>query len=558
MASGTRLLTQQDFLDLFDRILPQSYVGPLKNPGPGYEVLQAYAAMMARLSLAINHLETGAFVLSSPGASFAVAPVTLQRSDNTNSILQSSTGPVTLNAPDSNGTQILGTLDGQFQPYSVGNYLVMSGSMHAVNNDTFVISSLPVATPVGTVVGIHNPFGVAELFEATWQEKQNNTVKVGTVLQTQYDGRQFQISQDVTFGMKFVQLSQNSSVTFSAPASSTGLQTVSGLSGLTADSVGRSLVIVSTSALSNQGTFPILSVAGPTTATIFNVAGLAASAVATVWSERIINELGPLPTTATALFAGYDFNVPGPLFDLNGRPVLRDDGTQVPGDIQTIVKPVQDPPYGDPTITVTQTGPATGGVNATLEQLGSDRGVVRHDGESVPAYRQRIMMLPDTITPAAMLRLGHSIFDPLKQTFSLIETFDPTYQTAYDCTNGDAVPGPNTFVYDDPRSKAPFRNRWLDWADERGAFIFVVPNLPSITEYGVAFDDPAVSILGLTTPLGHRAVPAFDLPDASPLFLVGAMDGTDPGKQTVYKKLYDSMQAIKATGVDASLELLGQ
>jgi hypothetical protein len=37
-------LGQQDFLDLLDRILPEGYLAPIKDPGPGYEILQAFAA----------------------------------------------------------------------------------------------------------------------------------------------------------------------------------------------------------------------------------------------------------------------------------------------------------------------------------------------------------------------------------------------------------------------------------------------------------------------------------------------------------------------------------
>lgn len=71
--------TQQDFLDLFDRLLPLHYLEPLKVIGPGYEVLQAAAAMGARLSQAIERFACGAYILSSVGGTKAVGTVELYR-----------------------------------------------------------------------------------------------------------------------------------------------------------------------------------------------------------------------------------------------------------------------------------------------------------------------------------------------------------------------------------------------------------------------------------------------------------------------------------------------
>lgn len=67
--------SQQDILDLFDRILPQHYLAPLKDPGPGYEYLQGVAKLTARVSEAIAHIGTGNYVLTATGGSFATATV---------------------------------------------------------------------------------------------------------------------------------------------------------------------------------------------------------------------------------------------------------------------------------------------------------------------------------------------------------------------------------------------------------------------------------------------------------------------------------------------------
>lgn len=71
--------SQQDFLDLFDRLLPDHYLVPLKDTGPGYEYLQAVAAVAARISEAVQHIGTGNYILSATGGAKATATVEFYR-----------------------------------------------------------------------------------------------------------------------------------------------------------------------------------------------------------------------------------------------------------------------------------------------------------------------------------------------------------------------------------------------------------------------------------------------------------------------------------------------
>lgn len=95
-------LDQDDLLDLFDRLLPDFYLAPLKEPGPGYEYLQAVAKMNARVSEAVAHIGTGCYIGSATGGSYASAQVEFYR-DN---VLY---GAVTLRQ----GT-VVGTVDGYY------------------------------------------------------------------------------------------------------------------------------------------------------------------------------------------------------------------------------------------------------------------------------------------------------------------------------------------------------------------------------------------------------------------------------------------------------------
>jgi hypothetical protein len=60
-----------------------AYLEPLKDPGPGYEVLAAYAVIFARVSLAAARLDCGAHILESFGGTLANGFVSFMRSDNT-------------------------------------------------------------------------------------------------------------------------------------------------------------------------------------------------------------------------------------------------------------------------------------------------------------------------------------------------------------------------------------------------------------------------------------------------------------------------------------------
>jgi len=75
--------TQDDFLALFDRLLPQYYLEPMKQQiGPGYEYLQAVAKVMARVSESVAHMSDATFIGTATGGARARATVEISR-DNT-------------------------------------------------------------------------------------------------------------------------------------------------------------------------------------------------------------------------------------------------------------------------------------------------------------------------------------------------------------------------------------------------------------------------------------------------------------------------------------------
>jgi hypothetical protein len=376
--------TQQDLLDLFERLLPEHYLEPLKLIGPGYEVLQAAAKMGERLSLAVERFACDALILSSEGGRFATGRVEFYRAN-----------------PNPEG-------------------------------------------PTATVV-----------------------ILKGTTVRSSKGGRTYRTTEDATF----------------------------------------------------LGT-----------------------------------DLGPFSVGVEAIFEGYNYNEPG--------IVVTPDGSSLPGEIDTIVSLVEDPPMGDVTFQVRHPVSTTGGSDAALDQHGADRLIFRGPGEADDSYRGRIRALPDNISPDAVDRALQQLLLPYGASYNFIETFELGYQTCWDAP-AESITGsvfdPNLFCYDDPRNPRPFRNRWLDENDHRGAFIVTVPAFGPVADYGMAYDDTAMNAAALTNPLGLRAVGAWDAPGTLGFgYLVGSWDGYDLARATSMKTLYDTLQSIKAAGIAAALELEGE
>lgn len=72
-------LVSQDFLNAIDRALDDGYLAPLKAYEDGYELLQGYAKIGERCSLAVRRFELDGFILSSAGPRKATVAATFYR-----------------------------------------------------------------------------------------------------------------------------------------------------------------------------------------------------------------------------------------------------------------------------------------------------------------------------------------------------------------------------------------------------------------------------------------------------------------------------------------------
>lgn len=278
-------------------------------------------------------------------------------------------------------------------------------------------------------------------------------------------------------------------------------------------------------------------------------------------------DLGPLTGICEAEAVGYEYNVTG--------QVVTDSGIILPGDIDAVEFFVQDPPYGDPSIVVYQSAfPTQLGRSADLDGLAQNRGLTRQATpartESDNALRLRIRSLPDVVSYDAIQRAIARVLAPLGLPYDLIEVFEHRYQECYDAPSPNAgtpswraIPPANpafnntTFVYDDPRSPDPWRNRYLDDVEYRGCFFVVVRNDITLFDIGLAYDDPGMFATDFRNPATgqQRGTPAFDgtLSDNPSLVYNAAYDGFDTARAAAYAALFQDLQNIKPVGVVAAI-----
>lgn len=72
-------LTQDQLLAAIGRAVPDSYLAPLRDVGPGYELYQAAAAVGARCSVAVVNFDRDVHITTARGGVLATAPATFYR-----------------------------------------------------------------------------------------------------------------------------------------------------------------------------------------------------------------------------------------------------------------------------------------------------------------------------------------------------------------------------------------------------------------------------------------------------------------------------------------------
>ena len=273
-------------------------------------------------------------------------------------------------------------------------------------------------------------------------------------------------------------------------------------------------------------------------------------------------DLGPHDATVAATYGSEEHN-------LVTGPVTAADGTTLPGDIDVFsFLRCEDPAVPgvplavDPAVfTITQLASATGGSSAALDQLARDRGLMPDANEPSLVLRARIRRLPDTVSPAAIRRACTEIFASVPTSYQHIEAWAPTFGVVADLGGPGTLPAlANAFVWDDPRAVSPWRNRWQDEVEHRGAFVVLPAATAHLYDLGLAYDDTALLETDHVDPLtgGVRGFAAFDAGGLTPTAYGGAFDGPDVGQQALHGLVFGMLQEIKPAGSGAILEREGQ
>ena len=262
--------------------------------------------------------------------------------------------------------------------------------------------------------------------------------------------------------------------------------------------------------------------------------------------------LGPVTSRVRAVVKSEQWNVPGVRVTPSGATSA--------GAINRFVRLVQTPQFGDTTVQVRQIADTTGGRFDWLALVGYELGIERGLLETAAQYRYRLRTLPDTVSPAALMRMAHAVMRPWGGGYTYLETRSAEYQLHYDGTRAQ-----KTFVYDDPRPAFPFQNRYLDDVDHLKGFILVLDNLQCIKDRGGCFDDTAMTAADAVSngSRGRRCLLAYDMEAGmtaltSGNVLDGCYDGRDYAKDGVYAGIWKKANEMRAAGVPAAIELKGQ
>ena len=209
-------------------------------------------------------------------------------------------------------------------------------------------------------------------------------------------------------------------------------------------------------------------------------------------------DTGPLTAAIQAIAYGYEYNVPGEFTAANGE--------LLPGEIDTIWLSNSIDAGGIPTfdtnMLVRQILPTANGRPASLDGMGADRAVNRQGGEVDDVYRQRIIDLPDTVSPNAIVRGVNAILFAYGLVPCVIrevgtpnsvppttfaEDSAPFPGLFFDGSTSDPVPIMNAYDIDMAAWPSLAWNVWLDEGHFRGYFMLGLPEL-DFPDYGFCYD----------------------------------------------------------------------
>jgi hypothetical protein len=251
-----------------------------------------------------------------------------------------------------------------------------------------------------------------------------------------------------------------------------------------------------------------------------------------------IGDLGPLTAPIQAVATGYEYNVPG--------QVITAGAELLPGEIDTVWLLKTNFPLIDTALQVRQLVPTLGGKDACLDGLGDDVRIPRNNLEFDDVYRLRIYETPDTVSPEAITRGVNKFLTPLGASVCLREVgtmnllgffydagdssdqLHPEYMYAYDM---------DFSLRESERYKV-----YLNIAEFRAFFLVGVPAIIA-EDFGLTYDGASTDAFTMQNAYDQTAVNALN----------SAYDGQTYLQASLYKSIWDMVDAKRAAGVDFDL-----
>lgn len=173
----------------------------------------------------------------------------------------------------------------------------------------------------------------------------------------------------------------------------------------------------------------------------------------------------------------------------------------------------------------------SGGKTATLDHIGGERLVGRTPGEADEPYRERVVQLPDTVSPNALLRAANRILAPYGVEACLREPGEIDLFPGFFLDTPD-LSGPHAYAYDMTRVEDRYKVM-LSYTEMR-AWVFILLPRVGLGEFGFGYDD--------------GGTPFFDSAPA-----LSFLDGFPITQSVLYLAVWNAVNEVRAAGVGVTL-----
>ncbi len=519
-----RVLTKQDYIDLWREIFPPSYTIPieLEGDGQGFDKEQAQAAIFAAVTRAVT-CQTQAYYLKrhslqveppASGGTRAAGPVTIRRSGNVGFV-----------APLLPGTRVLAVQLGSYgQEIEMGEFELVSREDFAEGETERTVQIQAVVEGYSGNIPANKITQFVSLGQSTVPncsvtsgvfavvKSENITAGGQDLLRPDMVGQYVRFTNLAVFppgprliidaSVLTVGDQQETTIQFEPQLETPGGATLP-------DFVPTAATVLTT----NAEPFAIvggevldISVDGLTDiAVTFLASDTSAVLVAVRINAAFVAGLQLAPAVAegtSVRLTGTVLGITGSIEIIGGTaaPIL---GLAVGTTLGSDGAVLEIEEFSEVGFTVEQPVPMTGGQTGYLDAIGADRNTPRQAGEGDEEYRERLCNLGDIISPAAIIRICEAIMSPFDIGCAIKETrrIDPApqdprflglsgfiFDSVADVNYANKRPAILNAYDLDPAFAADKGFVWLDLVEAYRFFLLCI-GTGNQGEFGFAYDD---------------------------------------------------------------------